>query len=162
MWDLFSDEQKINRISKFFYFHQLSYIEMVEQNFPMLKSSFSRYLDSPYQTVVRVDLKQDHTPHDYMSCPSLQYYDIASPTDVISEPQIHLAPEKHDLDCLTIHDEIENSYREKGRIAHRFTVTQTSFSATATVHDRNTPGPLSESVYRSLRSSLEEIFYDLR
>ena len=41
MWDLFSDEQKINRISKFFYFHQLSYIEMVEQNFHMLKSKTS-------------------------------------------------------------------------------------------------------------------------
>lgn len=162
VWDLFSDEQKIKRVSKFFYFHQLSYVEMVDQNFPMLKNSFSRYMDSPYQTIVRLDLKKEHTPHDYMSHPSLQYYDIASPIDKIVEPQIQLEPEEHDLDYSAIHDEIENSYRKRGRTAHRFSSTQTSFSMTVNAHDSNMPGPLSEYVYNCLRVSLEAVFGKLQ
>ena len=162
VWDLFSDEQKIKRVSKFFYFHQLSYVEMVDQNFPMLKNSFSRYMDSPYQTIVRLDLKKEHTPHDYMSHPSLQYYDIASPIDKIVEPQIQLELEEHDLDYSVIHSEIENSYRKRGRAAHRFSSTQTSFSMTVNAHDSNMPGPLSEHVYKCLRVSLEAVFGNLR
>ena len=135
---------------------------MVDQNFPMLKNSFSRYMDSPYQTIVRLDLKKEHTPHDYMSHPSLQYYDVASPTDQILEPQIHLVPEEQDLDCSAIHDEIDNSYRKRGRTAHRFSSTQTSFSMTVNAHDSNMPGPLSEYVYKCLRVSLEAVFGKLR
>lgn len=162
VWDLFSDDQKIKRVSKFFYFHQLSYVEMVDQNFPMLKNSFSRYMDSPYQTIVRLDLKKEHTPHDYMSHPSLQYYDVASPTDQILEPQIHLVPEKQDLDCSAIHDEIDNSYRKRGRTANRFSSTKTSFCMTVNAHDSNMPGPLSEYVYKCLQVSLEAIFGNLQ
>lgn len=162
VWDFYTDEQKIRRISKFFFFHQLSYANMIESNFPALKNSFSRYRDIPYQTVVKVDLKEDRTPHDLASNPSIQFYYIASPTDTIAEPQIILEPEETKPNYTQIRHLIETSYQQKGRVACGGSFTSALFTMTTTVHDSQSDGPLSEEVYRSIRESLEEIFGDLR
>ena len=42
-WDLYSKEQKELRLSLFFYYHEISYLDMVEYNFPNLKRYFKRF-----------------------------------------------------------------------------------------------------------------------
>lgn len=158
VWDFYSNEQKIRRISKFFFFHQLSYANMIESNFPALKNSFSRYRDIPYQSVVKVDLKDGCSPYERAAEPSIQFYYIASPTDTITEPQIILESEGTKPNYTQIRHLIETSYQQKGRVACGGSFTSALFTMTTTVHDRCFDGPLSEEVYKSIRDSLEEVF----
>lgn len=160
VWDWYSDEQKIKRVTQFFKFHQESYLEMVEKNFPILCNSFGRHADAPYQVMVRLDLKKNINPRDFASEPSIQYYYIASPTGAPIDPKVQLVEEK--LDSYEIFEEIQQSYRNKGKTAHRITCTSALFSVVINTHANGFCGPLSERVYESIESSLEEIFGDLK
>lgn len=159
-WELYTDAQKANRISKFFYFHQLSYLEMVEVNFPVLYHKFSRYLDAPYQNIVFVYLKEDREQKDMYSEPSLTYYYIASPTDYPVPPQLrYLSSEDERNDhSKEIYNKIRQSYLKQGKEAHRLGYTQTGFTFTTTSRKFCKNSPLSDYVYASIKSSLEEIF----
>ena len=158
VWELYSDDQKLNRILKFFHFHQLSYIEMVQANFPLLYSKFSRYKDSPYQTVVLLCLKADK-PKDMYSEPSMIYYTIASDSDSIVPPQIRIFDNDQErIDYRKqIDNEIRQSYLSQGREAHRLGYTQTGFTFTTSSNRYSYDSPLTDYVYKSIESSLEEI-----
>ena len=158
VWDFYSNEQKIRRISKFFFFHPLSYANMIESNFPAQKNSFSQYRDIPYQTVVKVDLKEGCAPSARGSEPTIQFYYIASPTDTITKPRIILEPEETKPNYTHIRHLVETSYQQKGRVACGGSFTSALFTMTTTVHNRCFDGPLSEEVYKSIRDSLEEVF----
>ncbi|MDK2801351.1 MAG: hypothetical protein PWQ70_2970 [Clostridiales bacterium] len=159
-WELYSDAQKANRISKFFYFHQLSYLEMVEANFPVLCHKFSRYLDAPYQNIVFVYLKEDREQKDMHSEQSLTYYYIASPTDYPVPPQLRYLRSEDELNdhSKEIYNEIMQSYLKQGKEAHRLEYTRTGFTFTTTSRKFSGNTPLSDYVYASIKSSLEEIF----
>lgn len=152
IWERYSDEQKRNIISKFFYFHQLSYIEMVEKNFPELSGYFSRYIDTPYQTVVRLLIEPDWT-----LCPRIQFYDIASTTGMPIEPDIKFEMQK--LDIQVIFDLIQRSYQSLGKTAHHMGITNALFTLVTRTY--RSSGPLSDYVYESIRKSLKEIFHDI-
>jgi len=158
-WDLYTDAQKANRISKFFYFHQLSYLEMVETNFPVLYNKFSRYLDAPYQNIVFVYLKEDREQKDMYSEPSITYYYIASPTDYSVPPQLRYlsSEDERNAHSKEIYNEIRQSYLKQGKEAHRLGYTNTSFTCTTTSRKFRENRPLSDYVYASIKSSLEEI-----
>jgi hypothetical protein len=158
-WELYSDAQKANRISKFFYFHQLSYLEMVESNFPVLCHKFSRYLDAPYQNIVFIYLKKDSKQKDIYSEPYLTYYFIASPTNYPVLPQLrYLSSENERNDHKEIYNDIRQSYLKHGKEAHRLGYTHTGFTFTITSRKFSENIPLSDYVYTSIKSSLEEIF----
>lgn len=162
VWDLYSDKQKINRITKFFYFHQLSYMEMIQANFPLLYHNFSRYLDAPYQTVVLLYLKTDRSK-DVHSEPSILYYTIASPSESIVLPQIRIFDNEQEFIDYhkEIYNEIRQSYFSKGREAHRLGYTHTGFTHVTTSHRYSYDSPLSDYVYKSIETSIEEVLGDL-
>ena len=159
-WELYTDAQKENRISKFFYFHQLSYLEMVVANFPLLYNKFSRYLDAPYQNIIFIYLEKDREQNDMFSEPSLTYYYIASPTPYPIPPQIrYFSCEGERKDhSKKIYNEIKESYFKQGKKAHRLGYSQTGFTFTTISRKISVNSPLSDYVYDSIKSSLEEIF----
>ena len=159
IWDYYSKEQKCKRLSSFFYFHELSYIFMVEQNFPNLCMSFSRYQDVPYQTVIIIDHDSGAKYTDYRSDPTIEYYYIAANTDVVPVPRItesscESAFKGYEKTML----EIQNSYLQQGKTAHAYSVTKSGFSSILTSRRTGTNDPLSDHVYESIKKSLEEVF----
>lgn len=161
VWDLYSDQCKIEFISKYFYFCQIAYKEMVDLNFPNLRDMFPMYLDLPYQMVVYVDLKNEDDTHDRFSDPSLQYYHIASPSKDIPYPDIRLGrreANEHDA----IFEEIIQSYERLGRTAHSISTTGTGFIHIIDSHNKNSSGPLADYVYGIIRENLNHVLYELR
>ena len=157
-WDLYSKEQKERRISQFFYYHEISYLSMVDYNFPNLKKYFRRYNDAPYQVVVEVDHNEDANPHDFTSQPSLQYYYVASPTADIPMPLIRRAQGKRFNDHDQIVCDIQESYLKQGRTVNCITTTRTGFMFTLTSRRTRRSGPLSDYVYSSIKESLADVF----
>lgn len=157
-WDLYSKEQKERRISQFFYYHEISYLSMVDYNFPSLKKYFRRYNDAPYQVVVEVDHNEDANPHDFTSQPSLQYYYVASPTADIPMPLIRRAQGKRFNDHDQIVCDIQESYLKQGRTVNCITTTRTGFMFTLTSRRTGRSDPLSDYVYSSIKESLADVF----
>ncbi len=157
-WDRYSKEQKERRIAQFFYYHEISYLSMVEYNFPSLKKHFRRYNDTPYQVVVEVDHNEDANPHDFTSQPSIQYYYIASPTEDIPMPIIFQTKEKAFSNHEQIMQTIQESYLKQGRTANSLMTTQTGFTFTTTSRHTGGEDPLSDYVYKSIKESLEDVF----
>lgn len=162
VWDLYSKEQKELRLSMFFYYHEISYLDMVEYNFPNLKKYFKRFNDAPYQVIVEINHKEDIEPHDFYSQPLVHYYYIASATSDIPLPEIRRVNE----DEFTSHDEIfktiRESYEIQGRTANRLSTASTGFTITTTSRHSGSNSPLAEYVYDSIKESLSEIFGPLR
>ena len=158
IWDMYSEKQKLLRISKFFYFHQLSYIEMVEKNFPLLCCDFAKYKDTPYQSVVEVIFKKDYD--EFSSEPIIQYYHIASDTGLPKETQIKCTNDIK-FNSEYIYDEIRNSYLKQGKIASELFYCQTGFSFTMISRRNGSPFPLSDYVYDSIKKSIENTFGNL-
>lgn len=159
IWDYYSKEQKCKRLSSFFYYHELSYIYMVEQNFPNLCMSFSRYQDAPYQTVIIVDFESSTKYTDYRSDPIIEYYYIAANTGEIPAPRtVESSCDSAFRDYKKTMLEIQNSYLQQRKTAHSYSVTQSGFSSTLTSRRTGTNDPLSDHVYESIKKSLEEVF----
>lgn len=161
-WDCYSKEQKERRIALFFYYHEISYLSMVEYNFPILKKYFQRYNDAPYQVVVEVDHNEEANPHDFTSEPSIQYHYIASPTEDIHMPVIRQTREKKFFDYDQIVKDIQESYLKQGRTANHITTTRTGFTFTTTSRRTGGDDPLSDYVYSSIKESLEDVFGSMR
>lgn len=159
-WDCYSEQCKIDLVSKYFYFSQVAYKEMVEQNFPRLRDDFSLYRDFPYQMVVYLNLQKENTAHDYSSDPSIQYYHIASLAKEIPYPDIRLVDEEKDHN--SVFDEIMRSYEKQDRTAHRISITSTGFLYIIASHKSNSNGPLSDYVYEMIKESLENVVYQLQ
>ena len=157
-WDLYSKGQKERRITLFFYYHEICYLNMVEYNFSALKKHFRRYNDAPYQVVVEVDYNEDIVPHDFFSEPSIQYYYIASPSKDIPIPEVCQVKEKFFSDYTQIMQNIQKSYSKQGRTANRLMTTLTGFTFTTTSRRTGEANPLSDYVYKSLKESLEDVF----
>lgn len=162
IWDQYSKEQKEKRITLFFYYHELSYLDMVTSNFPQLCCRFSRFQDAPYQNVVVVDYKEYDDKHDFNSDPSLFYYYIVAPGDSVPLPLLQEANQKASMETYEcIIQKIQKSFLSQGKIAHRLTYTETGFSFTLTSHRVDIDNPLADYVYKSIKESLEEIFGSL-
>lgn len=157
-WDFYSKEQREKRIALFFYFHELSYLDMVKENFPKLARHFRRYNDAPYQVIVEIDHCEDIHPHDYLSEPSLLFYHIASPTPNIPMPVISEIKNEQFSPNNQIFQKIQDSYSKQSRSAHHVQITQTGFSFTTYSPKMGTYDPLSDYVYRSIKESLEDVF----
>ena len=163
IWDLYSKEQKKKRITLFFYYHDLSYLDMVKNNFPKLCCHFSRFQDAPYQNVVAVNYKENDKKRDFSSEPSLSYYYIAALENDVPLPLLHEVNEQTDMKSYEfIIQKIRKSFLSQGKTAHRITYTQTGFSFTLTSRRSGSNDPLSDYVYDSIRESLEEIFGSLK
>ena len=157
-WDLYSKKQKEQRISLFFYYHEISYLSMVNYNFPALEKYLRRYNDAPYQVVVEVDHKEKVNPHDFTSEPTIQYYYIASSTNEIPHPMIQEVEEKAFSDHEQIMQDIQESYAKQGRTAKRLSTTMAGFTFVTISRRTGKDNPLSDYVYDSIKESLEDVF----
>lgn len=158
IWDLFSDDQKKKRVQQFFYFHQISYLEMVKKNFPNLCSMFSRVQDAPYQDVIHINLNKSR--NDITSDPSIVYYYKASSHNNVPLPLIiEETDETHLLNITsTAFRDNQKSFDQLGKVSHMNSVTHTGFSFLVINGGSGKRNPLSEYVYETIRESLEEIF----
>ena len=159
IWDFYSKEQQKKRTQYFFYFHQLSYLEMVKMNFPNLYSSFLRVKDSPYQSIIWISHNENNEKHGFASDPSLFYYYVSSSSDSIPLPKI-IATSNINFNVLheKAFEDIQNSYLKNGKKAHRIICSNTGFSFTLTSRRTGSNDPLSDYVYASIQESIEEVF----
>lgn len=161
-WDLYSKKQKERRISLFFYYHENSYLNMVNYNFPELKKYFRRCNDAPYQVVVEVDYKEDANPHDFTSAPSIQYYYIASSADIVPYPIIRQIKGKTFSDYKQVMQDIQKSYSKQGRTVKHLSTARTTFTFVTTSMKTREDNPLSDYVYETIKESLEDVFGSIR
>ncbi len=161
IWDLYSKEQREHRLSLFFYFHEISYLNMVEYNFPNLKKYFRRFNDAPYQVIIEIDHNENADPNDFSSDPWIQYYYIASSTSDTPLPLIQRKTRENFTDHEEIIPKIEDSYAKQGRKANHLSTTRTSFTICTTARRTGTNDPLSDYVYRSIGDSLEDVLGSL-
>lgn len=160
IWDLFSKEQKEKRISKFFYWHQLSYMEMSKKNFPGICNSFRRFKDIPYKTMVYFNLKENYS-NGINSEPGMLFYDVAASVDTEELVEIIYVnddnSQKHWEDYFEVDRIIEDSYKNIGKTANHTNIVETGF--TNTVISRKADGelPLSEHVYDNIKKDIEDI-----
>lgn len=157
-WDLYSEKQKLNLISSFFRFYHLSYLEMVERNFPKLCPMFTKYRNYPFETIVYVDLKKQQYSNDDVLPPYILYFDVASSSNKPEAPQINV------VDDLLPSDEafslIQESYRRSGREWHPCHIHSITFMSLITAYDSRSSGPLMDIVYKSIKDGLVEIWGD--
>ena len=161
IWDLFSDDQKKKRIQQFFFFHQISYLEMVKNNFPNIYNQFSRVKDAPYQDIIHINLNKCR--NGISANPSIVYYYKASADSNVPLPhiieetdEIHL----HNITSTAFRDN-QLSFNQLGKVSHMKSVTQTGFSFLVINGGNGKRNPLSEYVYETIRESLEEVFGEL-
>lgn len=161
LWEFFTDDQKINRASRYFYFHQLSYTMMVETNFPNLTSNFPLYKDSPYKNVVYLLLEQNQANTSVFG-PSLTYYHVASKNNDPCLPEIRIVDNREVLFDIhkIIFNEIAQSYERIGKAAHCLEFSQTGFLSIIRTHNHKENLPLSDYVYKSIKESLEDVLGD--
>ena len=152
VWDLYSDQCKIERVSRFFHFHHTSYIEMIQTNFPNLCSGFRSYKDFPYKTVILLYLKKDKSEGEF-SEPSITYYHIASSAGFIELPEIRVLENEHEYNDYPskIDSEIRQSYELLGKEAQRTGYVQIGFTATTSPGRFLLNTPLSDFVYRDIQ-----------
>lgn len=160
IWEPYSDEQKKKRIQLFFYFHQLSYYEMVQKNFPKLYKCFLRIKDYPFLYKAFIYFQKDQDNGGMYSDPIITYYYVASDSKTVLPPLIIETTSNNYLSdhAQQIFTEIQNSFISLGRIAHNPSVTSAGFTFTLTGRHSGTTGPLSDFVYASIANSLEEVF----
>ena len=161
LWQLFTDDQKINRASKFFLFHQLSYTMMVVTNFPNLASHFPLFKDTPYKSIVYLLINPNQ---DNMSVfgPSLTDYHVAVKGNNPCLPEIRTVDNREELTKLhkVIFNEIAQSYERIGKEAHHMQISQTGFLSIIRTHNHKSNLPLTEYVYKSIKESLEDVLGD--
>ena len=113
IWDLYSLERKIQICSLFFYWHQLSYIEMVEMNFSNCREYLKRYSDTPYQTII--NFQDNATRKGYGSEPILHHYNVASKIGEPMVPKVVLNYCQDELRLANVRNKIESSYSNIGK-----------------------------------------------
>ena len=157
-WEVYSYERMKERIRQFFLYHQLSYLEMAEANFPALFDQFSRHRDAPYKNVVLFSIPNET---GFQSEPRLTVYHVASPSGGVVSPEIiECTEEERRAQRRSLFDEIKQSYINTGKTARSYSYFSCGFTITTT-SNRKGVGPLSERVYASLKSSLEEVLGQL-
>lgn len=158
VWEVYSYERMKERIRQFFLYHQLSYLEMVEANFPALFDQFSMYCDAPYKNVVLFSIPNET---GFQSEPRLTVYHVASPSGRVVSPEIiECTEEERRAQRRNLFDEIKQSYINIEKTAHSYNYFSCGFTITTT-SNRQGVGPLSERVYTSIKSSLEEVLGQL-
>ena len=157
IWSGYSKEQKTKRIAKYLKFVDDSYMQMCEDNFPVLCPYFSRYKDHPCRAIALVDYKENEDESDFFSCPSVTYYFEAAEDNSNCEPIVHEIKDEQ-IESDSIFHDIQESYAKQGRMVNNMVMHSTSFSSMLTDRRTGENAPLREAVYDEIKTSIEEIF----
>ncbi|MDO8139588.1 NACHT domain-containing protein [Streptococcus mutans] len=147
--DLYSTKRKFEIVETFFNFAEASYLEMVKYNFPNIYRCFSKFQDMPYKLLI--------TYRDDERNPWIDYYHVASAED---ENLVEVSQSDVSKDCEEIYKEVLQSYHSLDRTPKTVSIRGCAFltllSSRRLGLGENTP--LSDFVYKEIKSSLEEIF----
>lgn len=155
LWDLYTRQRLIERVRMFFYFYQLSFIYLIDNNFNMLKEFFPDYRHLPYKYFVEIDF-QDNSSKGYNSEPLMSYYYIATDSAEDCIPEIKITQSR--LEWEQHRNIIENSFKGKERFTNDYSVH--SAGVTMTMHEGRTGKslPLLSNTYKLVEENLKKIF----
>lgn len=155
-WDLYSDKQKINRIQTFFYWKEVSYLEMIDSNFPKMMKYFRLAQDVPFKYKLRIALNREID--GVLWQPAIEYYHLSvqSPSDIV--PEIELMKEVNGADYEEIMSEIQQSYSRNDRKPKYVAYSTVSFDCILNGRSWNDDLPLADSVYDQFKNDVEELF----
>ena len=162
VWDLYSDEQKINLVRKFFYWRERSYIEMIHTNFPEMMNYFKTAKDYPYRYKITITLKPGQ--NDVNSIPIISYYYLSCAEGQAIDPEVIVNRIQNDSDSSgpSVEEsfkEIEKSYSLNNKKSYGATYTQTVFDVVIFGHDSSSHNiPLTDCVYRDFENDINNLF----
>lgn len=155
IWDVYSNERVQERLRAFFLWRQISFHEMVENNFPRMKDYFPLCKDYPYR--YRIHLKYKDTD-EYASRPSITYYHICVKDDEDKTPEIITTEPYPNINNEEIFNLIMSSYSSNGKEIESFSVAESGFDLTLTSHHSGSNMPLASVVYDDLKSNFKKLF----
>lgn len=156
VWDYYSQEQMIKVIEKFFYQVVVSYQNIIEYNFPMMKRYFYRSKDYPLKYRVFVNFREEE---GFYSQPGIAYYYVSTTEDdlyaevkLTEDPNLRMSDE--------VFGEIANSYIKNGKEAKNMTIT----NAGVTMCINESFGkfnncPLAAYIYKQIKKEFENMFH---
>ena len=154
IWDLYSKEQKIERVKKFFYWREMSYIEMLKENFPKMFKYFKLAKDFPYK--YKINLVFKNSEDNVRSEPSIQYYHVSTKTATDIEPEITVG-DRDSREFDEIISEIQESYLINNKEPNKLGFSSTLFGMV--LHERTTGKdlPLTCCVYKDLKGDIDDL-----
>lgn len=156
IWDLYSDSQKINRIQTFFHWKEISYLEMININFPKMRKYFKLAQDFPFKYKIRVALNKDRD--GFMREPSIEYYHLSSQSASDIVPEIEIKEGVGGADYQEVMSEMRQSYLQNHREAKNEVFTVSSFDMVLHGGVGCSRLPLSNSVYNEFKNEVENLF----
>lgn len=147
--DFYSKEDLNNYISNFFYYSELAFKKMVEQNLNNVKQYLKSYLDIPYQIVYQFQDSKDNTPNDFII-----YYPVASKT--ITHP--YKRDDKIDFNKLYNERTIYNSKLQRCLNSN---YTCHSFIGLF-IPDSMNELPFTKFVYDLIKKEIDDLFMDFK
>lgn len=156
VWDLYSDSQKINRIQTFFHWKEISYLEMININFPKMRKYFKLAQDFPFKYKIRVALNKDRD--GFMREPSIEYYHLSSQSASDIVPEIEIKEDVGGADYQEVMSEMRQSYLQNHREAKNEVFTVSSFDMVLHGGVGCSRLPLSNSVYNEFKNEVENLF----
>lgn len=156
VWDLYSDSQKINRIQTFFHWKEISYLEMININFPKMRKYFKLAQDFPFKYKIRVALNKDRD--GFMREPSIEYYHLSSQSASDIVPEIEIKEGVGGADYQEVMSEMRQSYLQNHREAKNEVFTVSSFDMVLHGGVGCSRLPLSNSVYNEFKNEVENLF----
>lgn len=155
-WDYYSKEQMIKVVEKFFYQAVVSYQNIVEYNFPMMKRYFYRSKDYPLKYRVYVNFKEEE---GFYSQPCMAYYYVSTTEDDLYA-EVKVTEDSNFRMSDEVFEEIANSYIKNGKEAQNMTIT----NAGVTMCINESFGkfnncPLAAYIYKQIKKEFENMFH---
>ncbi len=155
IWEVYSKQRVQERLRTFFLWRQISFHEMVENNFPRMKEYFPLCKDYPYKYRIHVKFKDTK---DFTSDPSITYYRISQKGDEDNTLEFITAAPYPELDNEEIFNLIMSSYNLNGKESNNVSITSTSFDMTLTSRRSGANMPLTSVVYDDLSKNFKALF----
>lgn len=156
VWNMFSNNQVINRLKAFFLLRQESFHYMVNRNFPAMKKYFSLSRDYPYKYIVH--LKFHDSSEGKFSEPNIKYYRIAIDQNEDDTPDIVIQQQELEISDEEIFKHIRRSFQKHGKVCEKETVTSTYFTMTLFSYRNVENTPLTDHVYYDLQEEFKNLF----
>lgn len=139
IWEVYSKQRVQDRLRTFFLWCQISFHEMVKNNFPRMKEYFPLYKDSPYKYRIHVKFK---VTKDFTSDPSITYYRISQKGDEDNTLEIITDGPYPEPDNEEIFNMIMSSHNLNRKESDNVSITSTGFDMTLTSRHSGANMPL--------------------
>jgi len=154
IWDFYTEQRLIERVRMFFYYYQLSFIYLIENNFNKLKEYLPDYRNLPYKYIIEIEFKKN-SAKDYLSQPLMTYYYIATDEAEDCTPEIKITQLR--LGWNEHKEIIEKSFKSKHRFTNNYSVQNTGVTMTMQEGRTGRELPLLSHTYELIEKNLQKI-----